>query len=245
MKKIITVLAIVGMMANVSQATLIINTLGTPTSATNLSTWDGDAAPPNFTSSGITWDGYYDLDGAYSSTNRAYAFRETETGPVVGLGNKRGTSGGVFLNLQVTNDTGGEITQFDLSWTAAQYTEWGRATTFFLNNYNVENSGWTTVGLTSTTFTASAQAAPTPSSGENLDTIVTSAQSGSIVFATPLAHGESLAIGFSFGNGAGSEGNAHVGFTDMTITAIPEPSTLALFGLMIGALAFARRRLHR
>jgi hypothetical protein len=243
MKK--TLLTIIGLTAMASSAMfgqVLINNLNVPVTE-NFSTWNGSAVPTNFSASGLTtFSGFYNLDGAYLNSNAYYAFRDNSSSPVIGLGGKRGTSGGVFLNWSLTNNTGSNITEFSITWTAYQYTEWGRATTFTLNSYNPNGSGFTSVGVNSTTFTASAQASPTASSGVNLSTITSSSQSATITLATPLLDGQSILIGWSMGNGAGSQGNAHVGLSNISLTAIPEPSTAILLGL--GAMAiFLRRKL--
>lgn len=212
----------------------------------NFDAYDGEAPPPNTTISGVTaFNGFYDLDGSYSAANAIYAFRESETDPVLGIGIKRGTTGAVFYNVSFENNTGSAITGFELGWTAAQFTEWGRATTLFLNSYNA-GSGFSSVGVTSETFTASAQQSPTGNSGANFATPVTQNRVGSISLPTPLESGETIIIGWTIGNGAGSQGNAHVGFTEISVTAIPEPSTYAaIVGALFLGLVLYRRRQNR
>ncbi len=250
MKKILAAAAVLAVMAGGAQGEMIISSMGS-SFAVNLSSWDGSTAPPNMYSVGVTtWNGYYNMDGSYSSSNAGFAFRETSTGDVIGMGLKRGTSGGVFLNWQLKNETGSEITELTINWTAAQYTEWGRATTFAIGSYRVYNddteawSSWITSGVTSDSYTATAQAEPTSNSGANLAEIITANHSATILFSTAINDGQSFEIGWTVGNGDGSQGNAHVGFLDASVTAIPEPGTLGLLALFgVGGLLMRKRRI--
>jgi hypothetical protein len=204
----------------------------------NFSTFDGTAIPANFESFGSGFPnlgGYYNRDGSYSNSNLAYALRDNASATETAFGMKRPSNTNVAaLNWLLENNTGASITTLTITWDAWQVSAAGRATELVLFNYN-GGSGFTSTGLTSTTYTAT-----TGSPDANLASITVSAQSATIEFATPVADGETITLGWRWLQGAGSGGNAHVGLTNLSVTAVPEP-TAALLG-SFGLLALLRRR---
>lgn len=220
-----------------ANAAVSITQLGTAYTE-NFATFDGSETPTNFDTFGSgfpNYGGLYDREGSYQSNNLSYALRDNANSTERAFGMKRPSSTAIAtLNWLLTNDTGSDITKIDISWTAWQVSQGGRATQLTLFNYN-GGSGFGSDGLTSTTFMAS-----TGSPDANLSAITVSAQSATIVFPNAVPDGGSITLGWRWLQGAGSGGNAHVGLTNLSITAIPEPST-ALFGL-VAALGFAVRR---
>ena len=184
------------------------------------------------------YGGFYDRDDSYSNSNLAYALRDNSSSSEIAFGMKRPASTAVAsLNWQLTNDTGGDITSFTITWDAWQLSEAGRATELTLFNYNA-GSGFTSDGLTSSTFTAS-----TAPSDANLSAISVSPQSATINLTSALEDGNSITLGWRWLQGAGGGGNAHVGLTDISVTAIPEPSSIIMMALAgLAAFGILRNR---
>lgn len=195
--------------------------------------------PSRLSFSGIDFDpgGFYTFSDAYTNSNSTYAFRASGTSTDIAFGEKGLTSSARFLNWAFTNNTGAAIASFQISWNALQYSAAGRATPI-TQNYNA-GSGFTTLGLEGNVFTASTQ-----TTAGQLGSIVNQAMTSTLVLAAPLANGSSITFGWVFGNGAGTGANAHVAVDNITITAIPEPSSFAAFaGLAaLGGAALRRRR---
>lgn len=212
--------------------------------ARNFEGWNGNSAPAHFTLSpayNYPWGGYYDLDEGYKHFNRAYAFRQDAAGPVLGWGVRPAASSPIaWFALHLVNETGGPITKLEVAWTAAQYTEAGRATEMDLRSFSIDGGAtWPTGGVTSDTFTAST----TSGDPANLWPIVTAGQTATITFSTPIDDGASFAIRWRIAPGDGSGSNAHLGFTDFTLTPRNEVTTPTRptgpdFGCIEQALSF-------
>ena len=185
---------------------------------------DGDYSP----------GGIYDASGAYSNSNSNYALVFGDDADRA-FGSKRSSGGGDFLNWTITNGTGTAIETFLITWDVEQYSAGGRATTIDMN-YNSNDGGFTQAGITGTTLTTGITGA-----NENLSAVMVTSRSVTLEPTTPLQNGESILIGFSINHGAGSGSNGHIGVDNITVTAVPEPSSIALLGL-VGLAGAVRRR---
>ncbi|MCC5805671.1 MAG: PEP-CTERM sorting domain-containing protein [Opitutales bacterium] len=187
--------------------------------------------------------GYFNFDDSPSLTpNNLYAFRDSASDPVFGFVYKRpaGSPASIFVNVTAINDTGRTINEFKLSFDFIQASIGGRATEIWIN-WNPGPS-FTSNGITGGEDYV-AQAEDTTSISL-LDPYQTQNRSISYSSASGIADGETVVFGFNIRTGDGSGNNAHVGFSNVEITAIPEPSTYAaLFGaLAFGLVVFLRRR---
>ncbi|MFV0415768.1 MAG: PEP-CTERM sorting domain-containing protein [Chthoniobacterales bacterium] len=207
----------------------------------NFNSYNGTSTlPANFTfsDSDFTPGGYYNSAASYNNSNSSYAlFSSAVSSTDFSFGQKGPTSGTDFLNWSFTNNTGADITSFQVSWDFKQFSESGRATTLSFN-YNPNNTGWTTTGITgslSSTATTNATTA-------NLSDPLVDAKSVTVDLAVPLANGEGILFGWGFRSGVGTGGNAHIGVDNISVLAIPEPGTASLLTLSFCALAWVRRR---
>jgi len=208
-------------LANISSANFVLSVLNTPHSG-NFEGWNGSSNPPDFTLEYHSWGGYYHLDDGYVNRDGAYAFRGSEAGAVLGWGVRMNNENPVeYFHLHLINQTGVPIARLDVGWTAAQYTEAGRASSIRLAHVSPVAGAL----IESDLFTASAT---DPEVRSNLTPIATSPQRATITFATPIEPGAPFTIGWGVLNGAGEGANAHIGFTHFTVTVehgVSAPST--------------------
>jgi hypothetical protein len=209
----------------------------------NFETFAGTLAtlPTGFAFTGNDYDpgGLYSNTGAYSNNNSTHALVDGLTGDRA-FGERGPTSGSRFLNWTLTNGSGADISKFLVAWDVEQYSAAGRATTVNFN-YRIGSSGpFITTGIVGTTLTT----ATTAATAANLATVLVTNRAIELELASALQQGQTITFGWSFNNGLGTGSNAHIGVDNLSVTAVPEPSSLALLGL-IGAGGFAVRRIRR
>jgi hypothetical protein len=190
---------------------------------------------------------------AYTNNNGLYALYYSSTGDQSdrAFGTKRQPNGTpIPLAWSFTNQTGADISSFDVSWDVEQYTQGGRPTKIDFD-YNPNGAGPTQAGIVGTTLTTAQTGIPT--SGANLPggtppgggpPIITS-RSVSISLATPLANGQSIDFRWITTGVEPAGGNAHFAVDNLSVTALPEPTTLGIAGLLcaiVGSARAARRR---
>ncbi len=217
MKRVLTLLCAL-LVAGVAQANLVLSEVNHAYSG-NFEGWDGDADPPNFTLVNYTWDGLYDLDGAYKHLNRAFAFRESSSEPVLGWGVRpEATGNAAYFNLSLINQTGAAISEIHIFWNVAQYTKAGRATKMQVYSYRIDGGPWQTgsaAGVDSDIATASAT---DPEVRSNLSPVIPTPATATITFSTLIEDGKQFDIGWRVLPGEGSGSNAHMGFTGYAVT---------------------------
>jgi hypothetical protein len=243
-----------------THAAMIITAFNAPMTE-NFDTFAGTIAtvPVNFTwapDSGTNFDrGIYDTaTTAYNNNNGLYALvYSTNSLTDRAFGTKRQPNATPdVLSWSFVNQTGSSIAEFNVSWDVEQYTVGGRPTAIDLD-YNPNGSGATQAGIIGTSLTTATTG--TPTSGALLPggtapgggpPIITS-RSVAITLATPLANGQSIDFRWSTtGNTAGGA-NAHFAVDNLSVTAVPEPPSLAIVVLALGVsglLMYSARQRH-
>ena len=142
------------------------------------------------------------------------------------------------------NQTGADISSFNVSWDIEQYTQGGRPTKIDLD-YNPNGAGATQAGIVGTTLTTAQTG--TPTTGANLPggtspgggpPIITS-RSVSISLGTPLANGQSIDFRWITTGNDPSGANAHFAVDNLSVTAIPEPSTVWISACLAALLGLS------
>lgn len=159
------------------------------------------------------------------------------------LGTRTGSAVGNFLaTFQVTNNTGGTLNGFDLSYQGSQFL--AREGGAIWVSFSTDGSNWTKID-------ALTYDAPVVSAGTNLNlssTQIDASETDLSGSATGLAwaDGTDLWVQWAFYRDVpgGSSGNSPVlAIDNVSFTAVPEPSTYAaLAGLLALGLVYFRRR---
>lgn len=236
-----------------ARAATIITTTNSPMTE-NFDAFAGSNAtiPANFTrtpdgASGTLTNfdrGTYDSSGAYSNLNGLYALfysPSSTTDRAYGLKRQPNATPDI-LAWSFVNQTGADITNFNVSWDVEQYTFGNRATTIDLD-YNPNGAGVTQAGIVGTTLTTASVGG---GSGANLPSPTITSRSVSIALATPLADGQSIDFRWlTKSDQTGTGANAHIGIDNLSVTAlVPEPCTIWL-GVWVCAISGLSRGLSR
>jgi hypothetical protein len=184
------------------------------------------------------------------SAGLLYHLRNTEDSGRSFLGGRvvSGT-GSITMGLQLNNNTGGLLNAFDLSFMASQFYKTGVAqqmqVSFSTDATSLTTGSWTTIN--SLTYTGPYTTGNSLlTSAEEIDSRSILSVSGESV---AWAAGDDLWIRFvSYRDLAGFYSSAAgvLAITDVTFSAIPEPSTYAaIFGVLALAGVILRRRLQK
>lgn len=261
MKKLI-VFGMVCLAAMSVRADLVLSALNTPVVIDFESTLDqvnnGAFAAAGFQSTPT--DGQLDSDAwavtGWSDGSLAFGGTRTtaETDYTRGLDNNGGvTSGGIYsftnatltrtlgiqpgssdwapgtLTLRMTNQTGVTITQLDIAYEVWVNNDQGRANSFNFS-HSADDSIYTAVGALDLTSTAVADAL-----GFQLNNRSTS------LTGLSIAPGAQYYIRWSGADVSGSGSRDEFALDDISITAVPEPTTFALLGIAAAVLIRRRR----
>ena len=200
---------------------------GAPGSATNFERGFFNPALQAYTNNNGLYALYYSL--ADDQSDRAFGTkRQPNATPIT-------------LAWSFINQTGADISNFNVSWDVEQYTQGGRPTKIDFD-YNANGAGATQAGIAGTTL-ATAQTG-TPTTGANLPggtppgggpPIVT-LRSVSISLATPLADGQPIDFRWITTGNDPSGGNAHFAVDNLSVTAlvVPEPRSIQMIVLAFG-----------
>src|SRR4051812_4054485 len=175
---------------------------------------------------------------AYNNNNGLYALLySTNSSSDRAFGTKRQpNTTPIYLTWSFINQTGSDISNFNVSWDVEQYTQGGRPTKIDFD-YNPNGTGATQAGIVGTSLTTAQTG--TPTTGANLpggsapgggSPIVTS-RSVSISLATPLAAGQSIDFRWITTGNDPSGANAHFAVDNLSVTAIPVPEPTILWAL--------------
>lgn len=133
------------------------------------------------------------------------------------------------LTLRMTNQTGATITQLDIAYDIWVNNDQGRSSSFNFS-HSADNSSYTAVGAMDLTSTVAADAL-----GFQLNTRSTS------LTGLSIADGAQYYIRWSGADVGGSGSRDEFALDNISITAVPEPTTFALLGIAAAALIRRRR----
>lgn len=179
---------------------------------------DGMSVPTPFylTGSGVpgTFGGLF---GTSTSVNtlRVYAYSDPDDPDVVAFGMKRNsTSTSAFLELPLVNDTGRPMRRLVVTFKVWQVSQNQRATTLRLSHYRDPVS---LVITNSASHVSSQEYVATTGTEARLGSYVKQWLTAEIDFQTPIAVNQGVTLGWSFGHGAGSSGNAHLAIEEIRL----------------------------
>lgn len=189
---------------------------------------DGDLA---FGDSGTSGDYARGTSSGGSSTGGTYAF--DVGGGNVALGVQPGGSDftfGAFV-LRLFNDTGSTINSLDVSYEVHEYNDQDRANSFNFF-YSPDDVNYTQVSALDYTSTEAAAGSPA----------WVSAPRSTSLTGLNIANGDNFYLSWAGDDVSGSGSRDEFGLDNVSVTAVPEPSVLALIGIAGLALAAVRRR---
>ncbi len=133
------------------------------------------------------------------------------------------------LTLRMTNQTGSTITQLDIAYEVWVNNDQGRSSSLNFS-FSADNSAYTAVGALDLTSTVAADAL-----GFQLNNRSTS------LTGLSIADGAQYYIRWSGADVGGSGSRDEFALDDISITAVPEPTTFALLGIAAAVLIRRRR----
>jgi len=179
--------------------------------------------------------GIYSNTDSYNSSNGARALRDGSSSDLA-FGLKDSTDRSI--TLQVQNSTGSTISQWSVSYAIEQYSQGGSATQFTLS-YSLNGSSFTTTHLSG----GSPFVSQTGADG-NLSSVVATSMAATV--SESVANGSSIYLRWTYNHDTGT--SVHLGIDDISVSAIPEPSTYAaIIGgvALLGAIWHRRRKAKR
>lgn len=229
MKKILTIIGLAAATLAGAHAQILFNDFSAKTQ--NFDTFAGTLAtvPTSWTWSDTDYTpgGFYSRNATYSNANSTYGLRDTTTSTDIAFGSKMpATSGPFTLTAATQNTTGGILTGFTVLWDVEQYSAAFRATTVNFS-YRSGAAPFGTTGLTGPTLTTASLGA---TDGVNLGSVTSTGRSITIT-GLSVANLDTIDFRWTWTFGSGSGNNAHIGIDNVSLTAVPEPSTWALIGL--------------
>lgn len=230
MKKTITTIGLLAVSSLLSQAA--VSYTGVTISET-FTGYDGNSAPTGWDASGFSnGAGFSENRGSSSggvTTGGTYAF-DIGSGNIA-LGVQPGGSDftpGTY-DLEVTNDSGATVDTWAIAFNSYVFNDQGRGNGFNFS-YSTDGSSYTPVAAGSFTSAAAADGSPAWAIG--------AAYSDNI--SASVASGGSLHLRWTGVDAGGSGSRDEFALDDVSINAVPEPSSIALLGL--GGIALLRRR---
>jgi PEP-CTERM motif len=177
--------------------------------------------------------GVYSNTDAYSNSNSMRAFRDGSSSDLA-LGLKNFTDQTITLRLQ--NTTGVTLTSWTVGYVVEQYSK-GASATAMKFSYSLNGSSYITTNLTGAADVIANTTAPVD---VNLTSVGATARTGTIVES--IANNGEIYLRWTYDHISGT--SVHLGIDDITVSAIPEPSTYTaiLGGLALACVATRRRR---
>jgi hypothetical protein len=255
MKKLAAVLGAV-ILAGSAQATYIFSALDVAVTE-NFDTYNGTAAPANWTLTSNNRNGANATPAAFQgnvmANNTSGGWRSyrvsTLTGGSLGFlgngnyggGNGNGTVNNNDLNFATMiadfkNETGTLITELSISYAGEQWQDQASRPSYIFFSYSTDGSAWTDVS--SLQFNAIATGGTFFQNGDSASwRNVLSAN----VTGLSIANNNTVQLRWSY-NGAGGSGSRQgLAIDDLSVTAVPEPASIALM-VLAGAAVVAYRR---
>ena len=165
------------------------------------------------------------------TTGGIYAFGSTDRQLMIQPGGTDWAPG--TLTMRILNSTGSSVSSWTLGYELYVRNDQARSNSFNFS-YSTDDITYLTLGLTGN-FTYTSTAALDALGWQNLGAL-------SATVSATVANSGSLYIRWSGADVGGSGSRDEFGIDDITVAAIPEPSTYALLGLGLGALWFLRRK---
>ena len=195
--------------------------------------YDGNSGPVGWDASGFSAGaGFSENRGSSSggvTTGGTYAFDIGSGNIALGVqpGGSDFTPG--YYELQVTNDSGATVDTWSIAFKSFVFNDQSRANSFNFS-YSTDGSSYTPVAAGSFTSTAAADGSPSWVSGVDYSDSISAS----------VANGGSLYLRWTGDDSSGSGSRDEFALDDVSISAVPEPSSAALLGL--GGLALVLRR---
>lgn len=179
---------------------------------------DGSVIPDPFVVSGAglpsSFGGLFDPITTSLSSVRYYVFTDPDDEDVRAFGMRRGTTSAAYLELPILNSTGRSLKRLHVTFRVWQITQNTRATRIKLNHYRYPSDAGTT---SSSLYVTSDEYTSSTGNESVLESIHQEWLTATIVFQTPIPADESFIIGWSFINGDGSGGNAHLAIEEIRL----------------------------
>jgi len=203
-----------------------------PTSGTPTTIYSGASNPALVTSyNDFTPGGVYSNTGLYSNANSMRALQDGSSSDFA-LGLKDSANRTITLRLQ--NTTGGILNAWTIGYNVEQYSKGGSATIISFN-YSLNGSTFVTTNLSGGANVVANNTAPID---VNLASVISTARTATI--SESIANNAEIYVRWTFDHQTGT--SAHLGIDDVTINAVPEPTTSLLIGLGSAFMLWNLRR---
>jgi hypothetical protein len=253
-----------------ARGAIVINSVGTYTQDfTGFTAFDADAHPAGwsttfdstayrgFTTNGTAvQSGFAGLTGGSITSGGVFSWGQLLAGPPESIGASTfawqgtGTTANMVTTVLFTNNTGATLTDVTVSFDVFQWrkgaggggTQFGR-----LSTLNLAGSGNLT-GLNAFNFTAANQAVSTGTAqGRAFGTPAPADFTQDVNFSQTLtglsiANGDNFSFSFTYNRGAGTGSAQGIALGNFSVTAVPEPSSMAILSLIGGVGVYRARR---
>lgn len=253
-----------------ARAAIVINSVGTYTQdftgftafnaaahPTGWSTTFDTAAFRGFTTNGtVVQTGFAGSSGGSITSGGVFSWGQLLAGPPESIGlstfawQGTGTTANMVTTVLFTNNTGVTLTDLTVSFDVFQWrkgaggggTQFGRLSTLDLagsgNLTGLNAFNFTAANQTVSTGTAQGRAFGTPAPvGFTQDANFSQTLTG-----LSIANGDNFSFSFTYNRGAGAGSAQGIALGNFSVTAVPEPSSMAILSLIGGVGAYRARR---
>lgn len=227
-----------------SSASVYGQTFDTLSSTGTANAWANDNTMPGwslFNALGGDITSYRASDGG-SNTGAMYSFGSAGSGERA-LGSLGSNNASGWIALSASNDTGGTLTAFTLTYNGEQWRNGNASAQLMPVEYGYGNTfagvaAWTALGAG---FDVTSPVTGGSAGAVNGNTAGLSSGLGGTV-ATNWASGSTLWVRWTEVNDTGSDHGLAIDNVSFTVTAVPEPGTLAMLLAGLAAVGFVSRR---